>query len=386
MTRISSLFSLFLYFPSELGASTIKPNIDKICNSPSLYEVAGIHADQRCIEHKGVTRCWYTYIPETAKISSEGAVPLIFDLHGYNLCAVNNANITGWARVAEKFGSVVVWPQGNMNADVTNNPCWSYGSCCCSLGEAPGPGQFPPNVETDDIGFLRQIAANVVADALEVSDVTIDTKRLYFGGHSNGAMLVQAMAAQTQGLVAAVCSHASSLMVAPSEDYVATPIHVVYGDLDTMFDFFLPPILDTWAPINGCTVNNIEVDKSGLYETQTWSKCFGNTTVETVKLYNVGHFPYLGISPNTSLSTGAYPGAVTPSIDTTLLSWNFCSKYQLDSPPKLPSPVSYIAADMFNTSFSDSTENSSSGITNGMTNGKGFLLSILFIFTINIII
>jgi len=406
MIRISSLFSLFLYFPSNLGARTIKPNIDKVCNSPSLYDVAGIQADQRCIDHKGTTRCWYTYIPKTAKNSSEGAVPLIFDLHGYNLCAIHNANMTGWARVAEQFGSAVVWPQGNMNAEVTNNPCWSHGPCCCSLGAAPGPGQFPPNVETDDIGFLRQIAANVISDALKFADVTIDTKRLYFGGHSNGAMLVQAMAAQTQGLVAAVCSHAASLMGVPAEDYVATPIHVVYGDLDPFLDnFFGGPehILDTWAPINGCTVNKTELDTSGLYETQTWSKCVGNATVETVQLYNVGHFPYLGVSPNTSLSTMVYPGAVTPSIDTTLLSWNFCSKYQLDSPPKLPNPVSYIAADMFNTNFSandmkvsndsdeksktiDSDENSSSEITNGVANAKRFMLSIIFFLTINIII
>lgn len=210
--------------------------------------------------------------------------------------------------MADEFGFVVVWPQGNMNAEFSNEPCWDFGDCCCFTGDVPlenatSPLARPPPSDIDDVGFLRQVAANVVTSLAE-QGVTIDTKRLYFGGHSNGCMMCQAAAALSSDLVAAVCCHASSLMVEPSADYEPTSVHVVYGDLDYVFDFFeggADHILNTWQAINECKENSTAVDESNLYATHTRSNCSGDTLVQTVEVFDAGHFVYLGVNPNISL-------------------------------------------------------------------------------------
>ena len=247
------------------------------------------------------------------------SVALVMDLHGYNLCAAESAQYSGWTRTAAEAGFIVVWPQGNVNANYSNDPSWDFGPCCASLGESPLVSEdtdslsLPPPADLDDADFLRQVAANIVASAA-MEGVTVDTNRLYFAGHSNGCMMAQAMDALQSDLVAAVCCHASGLLVEPSPDtYRPTSVQVVYGDLDTTLDFFFQAkdhILNTWGEINGCDTgregddNNTTtmyrpttiVGDSGLYATHTLSNCSDNTVVQTVEVYNVCHFSYLGVA------------------------------------------------------------------------------------------
>jgi poly(3-hydroxybutyrate) depolymerase len=271
--------------------------------------------------------------------AAAAAVPLVLDLHGYNLCAVYQANFTGWRHVAEELGAfVLVWPQGNMNANLSNHPCWDFGDCCCALGPPPPPApppennnattnsstgssssssssssnssnlfdSFVPGPDMDDEGFLRQVVANVVAKVASGDfNVTIDTKRIYFGGHSNGCMMSQAMAALSSDLVAAVCCHASSLppTIDVTDDYIPTSVQVVYGDLDTtipaLFGSF-SHIIDTWSAINACQSNStIIVDKE--YAIDTRFNCTNDTLVQTIELFDTGHFPFQGFNPNNSL-------------------------------------------------------------------------------------
>lgn len=252
-------------------------------------------------------------MPDSAKQATESSVPLVLDLHGYNLCAIYQANITGWAQVAEEQDFVIVWPQGNMNANLTNQPCWDFGNCCCSLGPPPEipPGTNPFDLpergpDMDDETFLRQVVSNVVDMAANSSsNVTIDTKRIYFGGHSNGCMMSNAMAALSSDLVAAVCCHASSLPIDEvADDYTPTSVQVLYGDLDHSIDGLFGSqshMLDTWSVINECQSNRTVVDESNQFVTRTHFDCSNGTIVQTIELFDVGHFPFQGFNPNNSL-------------------------------------------------------------------------------------
>ena len=66
--------------------------------------VANVDAAQSCIEHDGMTRCWYTYIPESVKEAAgdDESVALVMDLHGYNLCAAESAQYSGWNRMVPR--------------------------------------------------------------------------------------------------------------------------------------------------------------------------------------------------------------------------------------------------------------------------------------------
>jgi len=344
--------SLLLFLMTNYSAvstnSYITPNTkDETCNFPNLDIVNLPDANQTCIEHNGLTRCWYTFVPESAK-SSLHPVPLVFDLHGYNLCAVYSSNYTGWDVLAEEKGFVVVWPQSNMDSYHSDAPCWDFGNCCCFLNGTPA------EVEIDDIGFLHHVAANTVKQVNE--SIMIDTRRIYFAGHSNGCIMAQAMAAMSSDLVAAVCCHAGMLLTSPpSSLYVPTSVQVVMGNLDFMMngsvEMGFPGAmqnLELWGDINNCTAQKSTKDDDNLYTTHERYNCSKGVEVRMVELYNVGHWPYVGMDPNTSYSSiGAPPGAVVPAVDTTLLSWEFCSRFSSESTPNIPEVVQVVDPNVF---------------------------------------
>ena len=379
------VFSLAILFHSSAPA-VVPPNTDNVddCNVPSLSDIAGIDAKQSCIKHDGITRCWYTYIPETAVRQAaakvNASVPLVLDLHGYNLCASQSAQYTGWNRIADQYGFIVAYPQGNLNADYSNDPSWDFGMCCGSIGSPSKEGEWPSPADIDDRGFLRQLVANVVTAVLLAAGVMVDTRRLYFGGHSNGCMMSQAMAALESDLVAAVCCHASSLMVPPADNYTPTSVQVVYGDLDTVLQSIFGSnghVLDTWGSINECTANASKVVESGLYATHTLSNCTDGTIIETVEVYNVGHFSYRGVPPDNEFTVAEYPGAVTPQVDTTLLSWEFCSSFASDIEPTLPSPAQLVPADVYSVIKPSARPSREHGKENGLPSSSAFAASML---------
>jgi len=222
-------------------------------------------------------------------------------MHGYGLCAVNHATYSGWSKMAQSQGFIVVWPQGNMDADASSDTCWSFGPCCCDKGK-----RDISNI--DDIDFLQQAIANTV-DILK-DEITIDTNRIYFAGHSAGCVMAQAMAALRSDLVAAVCCHSSTHFAEPSIDYLPTSVHVVYGDQDKAFEYIvasgwngaplLGPIenIDFWGRLNGCLTNNSDIDSSNLFITHTRSDCLNGTKAELVEVFDAGHYSFLGVKPN----------------------------------------------------------------------------------------
>ena len=126
--------------------------------------------------------------------------------------------------------------------------------CCCYKG-------FQPAV-TDDANFLREVAAVIVRDVpKETSNaVTIDTKRIYMAGHSNGCMAAISMATLHSDLVAAVGCHAGTALTIFPDSYMPTPMFMVHGTADRLVpyngsDDFLsaPSAYALIADANGCT-------------------------------------------------------------------------------------------------------------------------------------
>ena len=103
---------------------------------------------------------------------------------------------------------------------------------------------------TDDPSFLRQVAALTVRDVpLKTSnEATIDTRRIYMAGHSNGCMAAIATATLHSDMVAAVGCHAGTALAAFPDSYKPTPMWLVHGmEDDTVSfdgdDFFLGQIV-----------------------------------------------------------------------------------------------------------------------------------------------
>jgi len=357
-TVIIFFFDLSVSKSAEIVPNTVTNEIAKFstvsCNAPNLLEL-GIPAEQRCIDHNNLTRCWYTFIPDSVK--NKDSTPLVFDLHGYGSCATWNPTYTGWERLAEEKEFVLILPQGNMDANKTAATCWSSGICCCF--SKPMDKGFGSIVNIDDVDFLKQIVANTRKEVL------VDLKRIYFAGHSNGCMMSQKMAALASDLVAAVCCHSGISLTKVSNNYQPTPIQIIMGNADNIVPYdtgngFFPSAVGTakyWKSVNGCKDNTTNVDRTNLYATHEFLNCTNGSNVQLLELFNVGHVPYL--FGNNSQCFGLPCGT---NVDTTSLAWNFCSSFQSTSEPNVGDAVPYINPDTFITNI-----DISSSFTNNYT-------------------
>jgi len=260
--------------------------------------------------HGGVTRSWYTYVPPSVG-AAQGAVPLVVDLHGQGSCAMYSPLYTGWLSKATEFGFLVAWPQA-LDEPGGANAAWNAG---------PGYG------EANDVDFLREMVGQVVAT------YPIDSRRIYFTGHSNGAMMAQRMLAQASDMVAAAVGFAGYLMTELGSGYTPRPVMLIHGTADINVPYDLSQYssgaeesLAAWGGHNGCPGAAPTISLLGNY-TLHEIDCDGVASA-LVELPGVGHFPYLKIP------YFPYPAnAGSPSIiDTTQLAWEFLKTASNDCP------------------------------------------------------
>ena len=163
------------------------------CPLPPVSEGAKLTT----ITHDGVSRSWYTYVPASVT-AAQAVVPLVVDLHGLYGCVTKGVQTgTGWLSKAEEFGFILVWP---MAADepigengLTAGARWNAGMCdeclcencvyvsqsatvCCRVDASAAD---VPSNNADDVGFLREVVAQVAAAH------PVDTTRVYVTGHSS---------------------------------------------------------------------------------------------------------------------------------------------------------------------------------------------------------
>ena len=232
-------------------------------------------------------------------------------------------------------------PTGLTNANGTEAlPC-----CCASFAG------FTDADFTDDTTFLRNVAVSVIQDVVpeeSSNKVTIDSKRIYMAGHSNGCVASIAMGTVHSDLVAGVCCHSGMAQASFPPSYQPTPMWVAHGTLDEVISY------DGFAEIegfpqysmlgaqathgvlseaNGCTESKIiNFEESSNTITRYISDdCVNGKTVELFAIHDVGHVPYLGVEQIDEIEDGTVP----TNVDTTQLAWDFCSQYSLDVEPEL---------------------------------------------------
>jgi Poly(3-hydroxybutyrate) depolymerase len=120
------------------------------------------------IEIGGVTRSYLTQFPETKP------APLVVVLHGNTQTGADIRTRTSWSLVAgrERFG--VIYPDGL-------NHAWAD-----LRADSRRAGRTPP-AGTDDVGFIVRLIEKYVADG------TIDPKRVYVTGLSNGGAMTMTL-------------------------------------------------------------------------------------------------------------------------------------------------------------------------------------------------
>ena len=231
---------------------------------------------QRMLTVGDMARTYFLHVP--AGRSLQRPVPLVVVFHGFQENGSMARLYTGLDDIANDNGFVVVYPDGSGSGALS----WKASGCC---GEA-----LLNNV--DEPAFVRSIIADVQ------TVVSVDSKRTYATGFSNGALLSYRLACTMSDTFAAVAPVGGVLMYAPCQPKQPVSLIDVHGMTDQVVPFngggsgvqFSPvgESLATWAKLDNC-VGQERTEKDGILTHITYGTCAPGVSVQLYKVDGVGH-------------------------------------------------------------------------------------------------
>ena len=203
-------------------------------------------------------RSYLVYVPQSVPT---GEVPLVMTIHGLLGNARQHVTQTQWAAVAERYGFVVVAPNGRRNWDNSQG-----------------------GIDDD---FLR----DVVADVRERN--CIDARRIYVTGHSNGGFMTHRMACEHADLFAAGASYAAgdvenkpqggpcSAHRTDVEGWEPMPLGLWHGTDDTIVDYAVGRRgLAAWLERYDCDTRPESTSTDSYGSTESFGACARPDVIE----------------------------------------------------------------------------------------------------------
>jgi polyhydroxybutyrate depolymerase len=218
----------------------------------------------------GVTRHYILHLP--VDYQAGFALPLVINFHGYDSDSKEEENLTGMSAKADRENFIVVYPDGL-------NSAWNDG---------PGAdGQRDQQFVRDLIAYLE-------------SQYSIDPKRIYATGISNGGGMTNRLGCDLADTIAAIAPDSGAYNFwqdcHPSRP---VPVLAFHGLDDNLVPYtggtpasMEPPIPDwamAWATRDGCNPTPATATPVEGVTVQTWSDCQGNAQVILYTLANHGH-------------------------------------------------------------------------------------------------
>ena len=296
-----------------------------------LAGIAGpnTNADQieLSLEHEGAARTFQLYVPSSYQKGKP--TPLLLALHGRPGNARRMADLTSFNSRAERHGFIAVYPQGL-------HQYWNY------LHGILGYRQQP-----NDSDFLLK-----VVDAIE-SEYSIDDKRVYVTGISNGGFMAQRLACYAPQKIAAFASVAAGGYAGMSiecENNAAVNMLYMHGTDDTKVPWNGLSVKDAdgnpqlvtmsirdsvkfWVDRNQCSTEVTSMEISPRQSSSpTRVKSFSSTNCQTraeVVLYAIigGGHNWPGVA---DFIPASIAGRVNMDIHASDVIWSFFSTKPLD--------------------------------------------------------
>ena len=140
---------------------------------PNMTPIAGPGDYRFSVVHDGLTREYLVHVPRSYRPGQ--LTPMLIALHGGGGDADYQADDSKYKLISksEQAGFIAVFPNGFSAFRSGILATWNAGGCCA--------GAMKKNV--DDVGFIREVIARMERQA------SIDPKRIFATGMSNGAMM-----------------------------------------------------------------------------------------------------------------------------------------------------------------------------------------------------
>jgi len=224
--------------------------------------------------------------------------PLVLALHGGGGHAEYMADDEkyGLQKKADAAGFVVAFPNGYSKLPGGRFATWNAGGCC---GDARDKG-------SDDVGFARATVKAIQAR------YSIDARRVFATGMSNGGMLSHRLACEAADVfraVAAVAGTDATTNCTPSQPVSVLHIHArddthvlfdggagadAFRDKSKVMEFVsVPETISRWTQRNQCTASpQRTLDKPGAKDgayCETYSGCAGGVSVQLCVTEAGGH-------------------------------------------------------------------------------------------------
>lgn len=203
----------------------------------------GDHA--RSIESGGRNRRFLVHVP--AAYDPATPAPVVMAFHGAAMTGEMMARFSGLNATADRNGFVVVYPSGTGTGPFLT---WNAGGFT---------GRWAEN-RPDDVRFVAEMLDDLA------KRLTIDPKRVYACGMSNGGMMCYRLAAELSDRIAAIAPVAGTIAIEKSEPKRPVPVLHIHGRKDRIVpydgpDARMPGIMRfrgvdesvrTWVEIDGC--------------------------------------------------------------------------------------------------------------------------------------
>ena len=270
--------------------------------------------ERRTLGVNGAERSYRLFVPTGYRRASPAPLLLVF--HGGGGRGVGMVAHTGFSRLGEREGVVVVYPDG---VDRRWNDGRGYAAT------------------HDDVGFVRALL-----DTLH-RELSLDPRRVYATGISNGAMFSYRLACDLPGVFAAVAPVAGAMPADLAARCGGTaPVAVIafQGTADPLVPYGGGGVtrrggrvlsaersVAFWATNDGCTAPpattsepDRETDGTRVRHT-VYGGCRGDRAVELYTIEGGGH-TWPGGPP-----AGRAVGRVTRELDATTVIWSFFARH-----------------------------------------------------------
>jgi len=280
-----------------------------------LIVVVSIHVLNRtngAIISAGQKREYLLYVPRSYDRAKP--TPLMISMHAAALWPAQQMHLSGWNRLAESQGFIVVYPSGSDMPKI-----WHADS---------GAGLMR------DVRFISELI-----DTLEAA-YNIDPTRIYADGVSNGGGMAFVLSCALSDRIAAVgmVAAAQSLPWSWCTDHRAVPMITFHGTADPIapynggrtpvppHDLFpsVPTWTANWARRNRCGANPVDSVVATDVTRREYTNCAHKASVVLYTIRGGGH-SWPGGKPLPQW----YVGPTSRSIDATSLTWAFFREHQL---------------------------------------------------------